>query len=581
MPEPTPKPKFVSLNDASCLKGERSNVRVAVMQPQGRLYISDTLGPHYRDTDREDVDRRTSAFLNLVQNEEASLAIAPEYFAPLSTIQKVLEDPNTLRADCLYVLPIESLLLAQYDELIQEGKKRYDCQETQLDDKQGTSVNPCAILYRGDDQLKLFLQTKMFESDPEYKNLKPGVEFFIVEGKHMALIVLLCSDANHAPYHAIWTDNASSKPGAYIIHVQCNRSPDFENYKNFWNAILNHESGRNRVVITLNWGIGTEVLTEGGKYFQIPRSRSRILRGRILERDSYYPTRSAAGIHLQHHYCGSRNKWEVWHVIPGTEHCQVLDMKRPFENIDASLVSRRDGVERCSYFERSTEGDQFNNTIPTGLARKFWEKCEELGVELEVYDQITGLSLCEIERLCYSILIRKNDSWLRKDVDERIPTLALVCYCENQKSCSDQTLRCSKRENQWTADLEYFCRCLEVFHVSYLKANELLNVQPCRIYPFNLVNKTNEPVGWLFHGQGKMARRLEKDIGVILSEINVEEIKRQIYICPFKADGSIKAEKIFAKPEDVSDPRNDGQYNVTRATRGLKLVVKEITNRYD
>ena len=331
-----PTQKLVSLNEASCLKGDRSNVRVAVMQPQGQLYFSDELGPHYHDTDKEDADHRTFAFLNLVQNEEASLAIAPEYFAPLSTILKILEDPKALRADCLYVLPIESLLIDQYYALIKEGKKRYDCQETQLDDKPGTSVNPCAMLYRGDDQLKLFLQTKIFESDPEYKNLKPGVEFFVVEGQNIALIVLLCSDANHAPFHEIWTSSASTKTGAYIIHAQCNRSPDFENYRSFWNSILNHESGPKRLVFSLNWGIGTEVLTEGGNKFLITRSRSRIIRGKILETDLYYPKRSAAGIHLQQYYCGSRNEREVWHIIPGTEQCLVLDMKRLCENIDMS-----------------------------------------------------------------------------------------------------------------------------------------------------------------------------------------------------------------------------------------------------
>jgi len=578
---PEPKPKRVLLDEASCLKGEHSNVRIALVQPRGRLYISDKLGPHYSDTDREDAERRTFAFFNLVKTQEANLAIAPEYFTPFSTIKKVLEDPNKLSEDCLYVLPIESLLLDQFNKLIQEANKQYDCQTTLSNDKSGTSVNPCVILYRRGGHPKLFLQTKIFESDLENKNLKSGMEFYVVEGQHIALIVLLCSDANNAQYNTKWAESISGKPGAYIIHVQCNRSPDFKNYKDLWHLILNHESGHNRLIFTLNWSIGTELLTEGGKKYQIPRSRNRILRGKILKRDSYYPNRSKAGIHLQYYYSGSRNQWEIWHILPWTEHCQVLDIKRPFENIDASLVSRRDGVEQCSYFERSKEGKQFNNTGPTGLANKFWEKCEEFGIKQEVYNSITDLSLCEIEQLCYSVLLKKKDSWLWKDVDERIPTLSLVCFCENHTSCSDKSLRCYRRENHWSEDQQYFCRCLEVFHVCSFKKNELLNVHPCRIYPLNLVDKTNEPIGWLFHGQGRPARELEKIIGIILNENNITEIKREIFICPFYADGSIKPENIIAKPVDVSDPKDYGQYNVTSATREIELVVKEISNQHE
>ncbi len=575
-----PTQKVVSLSDASCLKADRSNLSVSVIQPQGRLYISDELGPHYHDSDKDDADSRTRAFLNLVQNEKTSLAISPEYFTPISAIQKILKDPKALRADCLYVLPIESLLLDQFDALIQEGNKRYDCEHTELDQKSGKSVNPCAILYRNNDQMKLFLQVKIFESDPEYRNLKPGKEFFVVEGQDMALIVLLCSDANYAPFHEIWTASASTKPGAYIIHAQCNRSPDFENYRSFWNSIFNHELGPNRLVFSLNWGIGTEVVTEEGMKFKIPRSRSRIMRGKISIMESYYPKRSAAGIHLQQVDCGSRNKREVWHIIPGTEHCQVLEMNRPFENLDASLVSRRDGVAVCSYYERSEKGDQFvKTTLPTGLTRKFWKKCEVFGVGSDDYDHFEGLSLCELERLCYSILIRGKDSWLKEDVDERIPTVALVCNCENPKSCNDNTLRCYNRENGWTTDQEYVCRCLRVFYMSSFRAEENLNVLPGRIYPFNLVDDSKNPVGWLFHGQGKTARNLEKKIEIILSEIKIEYIRKQIFICPFGVDGSIKSEKMFEKPADVTDPRDDSQHSVTRAIRGFEINVKEITDR--
>ena len=101
----------VSLEEASCLKATHSPVRVATIQPHGDLVYDPSQGNRYHQTSRNDAKDRVSAFLQLVEEREAELAIAPEYFAPLESIENVLANPTTLREDTIYVLPIESIPL--------------------------------------------------------------------------------------------------------------------------------------------------------------------------------------------------------------------------------------------------------------------------------------------------------------------------------------------------------------------------------------------------------------------------------------------------------------------------------------
>src|SRR4030042_533098 len=114
---PFPQIKSLYLHEAPVLEASSECIRVAWIQPYGKLVFSDTLGPHYSNDDREKADRTARSFLQLVKESDALIAIAPEYFTPIEALKDIIEDARNLREGTLYILPSECLNLSTYEEL--------------------------------------------------------------------------------------------------------------------------------------------------------------------------------------------------------------------------------------------------------------------------------------------------------------------------------------------------------------------------------------------------------------------------------------------------------------------------------
>ena len=577
---PCPSPKPILLHEASCLKGNTTPVRIAMIQPLGTLEESDSRGPHYNGG-ASHARGRFDNFLNLVGEEQASLAIAPEYFCPLSSVKAVLENSGRLRLDTIYVLPIETLHLEDYVGLITYATERslqIECANLSGSDN-ATCINVCIILYRDETGLRVFLQPKTCAAYPEIDKLELGTEFFVLQGEHSALMTLLCADANLSDCHPTWTSGASQKPGAYILHLQFNPVPDYEHYRSLWLSTLNAANGDNRVVVSLNWAAGSQIVRNGQQQGQITRSRSRVFRGQCLQSESLYRQRSYTGLHLEHHQEG-RKTWEVWHLLSPPEHCLVIDMVRPFENVAKEQASRDKGIRRSKYFEPSGEHGDFLSQLPNNLTRSFWMRCEEDGVQEEHYNHISDISLCDLERVCNSCLLREHGSWLMRDVDCRLPTLRLMCKhragddCDFGAVCQDRAYDCYTERQHWANDFALFSQCLISFHTDDL--SDTAKIYPLDRYPLNL-DGGSERSGWLFHGQGWSARQLVKKIRYMLEKGQVlSTVRGSLYLCVVRPGESIKEIDIIDQPVDVSSPGKVGQ-DISADRHSPELIIRELT----
>lgn len=552
---PLPQIKSLYLHEAPALEASSECIRVAWIQPCGKLVFNDTLGPHYSNDDREKAKRRARSFLGLVKESDALIAIAPEYFAPIEALKDVIEDPTNLREGTLYILPSECLNLSTYEELRLFARDHgINLESTDLEQIEGrTFVNPCAIIFKGQHGLKMFLQSKIYESQAEFLKIARGENIFAIEGLQIVLVVVICSDANLPDYHTAWARAASYKPGAYIVHVQWNPHPDYVQHNNFRSAILNAANGQNRILFSLNWAAGSKLFYNGQEIRTIKRSRTRIFRGRKLQKSPNYLERSATGLHVSHVEQERYNQaWEAWHAMPLKEHAYFIEIPRPFENIPPPQDLHYHGVVNSKYFEPEPIEtiDHFENRLPQELSKPFWGTCEEFGLSPEAHADINELPLSELERLINACLRRKNGSWMVKDVICRIPTASLLCGQHDCDGCVDQGLQCSHTREEWEDDAKYFVDCLIKFNSSQFPG-EGLKVRPAERYPLNLIDHFGKEQGWLFHRKGLPSRMLEKELQGHLKGEGLVTFRGLLHLLIVGSGDNIEVKNIFSQPGDI------------------------------
>jgi len=556
-----PSTKTVQLHEASCLSAStREPIKAAIVQPVGSLETAQGLGPHYSLGQHEDADARFKAFLELVRDENAELAVAPEYFVPCQSFRDVIGDPSVLRRDTLFVLPLESVTREDYAALPQLAlDNSIEVEVTRLVQNSGTYVNAVAVLYRGQAEVSLFLQAKTYEARDELHNLAVGEEFFAIEGQNVVFLVLLCSDANYPNFHGAWVSAAAQKPAALIVHSQWNPKPDYVHHWGLWESILNAQDKEKRLIFSANWGAGSKILEEGETKNEIIHPRSRILRGKKLQEKWWYPNRSAAGLQL--HYKSIHNTaCEVWHLMTRTEHCEVIQIVRPYEIVPREQSSDAKGIVRCQFFTRSEhEPRSFSTGQPTNLQNRFWDCCRECNLEGGDWGYLRDATICELEGMCNACLHSKENIWLNRDVDQRIPTAQLACQQGNACACENSEHLCCQQREDWLQQTAAFVECLNRFRRSE-------DVDGCRIfptdkYPLNVVGGNGEPLGWLLNSCGVNAQFLERRIRQILGNLVYSQSQLRLFVVG-TTPGAITENGIIDQPNSpggIHDPGESGQ----------------------
>ena len=553
---PPPVARSVNLKGAKCLMADTDRVRVALVQPVGTLVTAERRGPHYGEEERDTAIKRCYSFLEVARSCKADLVVAPEYFSPHEVIKRLLAEPTLLRKHALYVLPVESLSRESFSQLVFTARERgFDVQASNLDFSASRYyVNCCAIFHRRSQHRILLLQAKTYGAFAEKPSLIPGKDFFLIEGENNSCLVLLCSDGNNQSNYRAWTTVAHQKPGAIVIHCQCNRRPDYSQHEALWADFLHTNLGKNRLFFSVNWGTDTKIQDDDGLY-EIKTPRSRIIRGKPLQQSPSYTNRSTAGLHYE---CRrhNRSRWEMWHLSSPEEHCIILDMVPPFESVPSEQQYRDKGVLMSQILRSTNSG--FSRTDALDLTRYFWINCEVYGVNQSHYSNIEGVPLSDLERFCNSCLLRRHGSWLSKDIAVRIPTAQLTCLSDDSSSCNNTDLPCCSGRDDWLDETQFVCQCLKKFNRTSFSNQFQLTVD--KTFPLNVTRNDNAAVGWLFHAGGRTARALGKIIGDRLNHTNINETKRKICLFAVGEYEQLEKKDLFPTPiASVLDTDVSGQ----------------------
>ena len=567
-----PEPRSIRLDNAKCLMAETDPVRVALIQPVGMLVTADLRGPHYGETERDSAIRRSLSFLEVARSKQADLVVAPEYFSPREAIEKLVANPALLREHTLYILPIESLTFESHMELAASGESAgFEVHTPSLNLSENRHyVNLCAIFYRSNRRKILLLQAKTYGAFAEKPALISGNDFFLIEGKHSCCLVLLCSDGNNHNIYRAWTEAADQKPGAIVVHCQCNRLPDYPQHGALWAGFLQANLGQNRLIFSMNWGQGTTIQDADGSYV-IKTPRSRFIRGKILQQSSRYRRRSAAGLHYERRM-RFKPSWELWHLTDPGEHCVVMELVPPFEIAPREQQYRNKGVLSSQLYQITNAGVFETDTI--NLARYFWNNCEAYEVEKPHYSSIERMPLSELERFCNSCLLRPDRYWLSKDIAVRIPTAQLTCLSGDCYNCNNADLPCCEERERWLEKTQLVCHCLKSFYEKSHSHNFQVSLN--KAFPLNLLHSHNSSVGWLFHAGGKPVHTLAKTIAKRLNETKISEWKGTIYLFAVGESEELEEKNLYPGPSTSVSDTDRGDQDILDLSHQPRFAISHL-----
>lgn len=239
---------------------------------------------------RDDVSPLFNAFLELAKNEQASIAVTPEYSCPWSTVQWVLDNADKRPAESkLWALGCESITPAELREFQQNYQNEnvlIHFDDAALNNGVNILLNPLCYIFNArtidmnSPKLILLIQFKtqhmgVWSNDIEQERYIPGNEVYVLRNNpgSIALFTMICSETDsfqisenfEVELEHRWTANSF-----IILNIQMNPQPSALFFKTFRNSVLRYV---NKDIITLNWSSESSKVN-GNKL--IPYSKSSI-----------------------------------------------------------------------------------------------------------------------------------------------------------------------------------------------------------------------------------------------------------------------------------------------------------------
>ncbi|SFP99479.1 hypothetical protein [Variovorax sp. 770b2] len=264
-------PSVLSHPDLNVLKADDTLYTVLLLQPEGRIAISERAIGH------ADVDLAAASiggFLSIESAMEArpDLVVCPEYSVPWEVLIGIIENGGGPQVGKLWALGCESLplnALATYRERL--GNKAIFIDE-------GVSIspittqryrNPLVYVFRTNDKdgvnhLVLLVQYKTATSGDshniEARGMLPGSQVYIFGRTpgELRLMTLICSDVFELTSQQIKT----YYDGLLLIHPQLNNNPRHPVYKPYRRSLF--EFGGRTELLCLNWAQNINVINSDG-----------------------------------------------------------------------------------------------------------------------------------------------------------------------------------------------------------------------------------------------------------------------------------------------------------------------------
>ncbi len=271
--------------DLDCLRPDTNPYTTLLLQHKGMFHADNS-----KFGNRDDATGIFTAFLQLAQREQASIAVTPEYSCPWNAISWIISSSaNQPGQSKLWALGCESITPAELRllrETHQSDQVLIHFDDSALDSGVNTLLDPLCYVFNtthnetGAPILVLLVQFKtahmgVWTSDLEREMYIPGTEVYVLrnDAGSIALFTIICSETdnfNISPNFEQELDHRWSTNSFIILNIQMNPQPSASSFKIFRKKILNYT---NKDIISLNWAC-ENVKRDGGRL--IPYSKSSI-----------------------------------------------------------------------------------------------------------------------------------------------------------------------------------------------------------------------------------------------------------------------------------------------------------------
>lgn len=239
------------------------NYTVLLMQPRGQI---EATAAGVRNRDRDLARRQFDAFLHDARQDQADLAITPEYSMPWEILVNAIRTGTIPGPGKLWAIGCESIRYTELETVKEDltpfAKVVYEA--LQADAERFT--DPLAYVFRAPltdsssaTGVVVLVQFKTFpmgdEDHFEVNALQRGTRIYQFggDGTSLKLVSLICSDA----FKLLDDDAMAIYDRALVIHIQLNAKPRQEQYRMYRDRLLRFQ-GDETELICLNWASGVE-----------------------------------------------------------------------------------------------------------------------------------------------------------------------------------------------------------------------------------------------------------------------------------------------------------------------------------
>lgn len=248
--------------DLLLLQATHQSYRTLLFQPADPVYAdAQRIGP----LDLAAAAVRSDSFLALASKRGDQLVVTPEYFLPISSLQKAAQGEHFPAPGVLWVLGCESMTPARLAAFKNDCAGYCDVifEEDPSPAVQGNYFDPvayCFVTQDAEQKLKrvVLFQFKTAPSRDDHgfenKQLRCGRTIYRFQGKDglIKLSTIICSDAL-----ALGEDSEANKrlsDRTILIHIQLNPKPKHTDYRRYRNEVFRRSAVTTDCdIICLNW----------------------------------------------------------------------------------------------------------------------------------------------------------------------------------------------------------------------------------------------------------------------------------------------------------------------------------------
>lgn len=248
--------------DLALLQATHQSYRALLLQPSGPIYAdTQRIGP----LDLVAAGARADSFLALAAQRGDQMVVVPEYFLPVSSLEKASQGGPFPAEGALWVLGCESMTPARLAKFKDDCAGHCDViyEEDPAPAVQGNYFDPVAYCFITRDADKNFKRVVMFQFKTapsrdahgfENKQLRCGRAVYRFRGKdgYIKLSTIICSDALNLGEDIDANKVLSDR--AILIHIQLNPKPKHTDYLRYRNDVFRRNAALTDCdIVCLNW----------------------------------------------------------------------------------------------------------------------------------------------------------------------------------------------------------------------------------------------------------------------------------------------------------------------------------------